>query len=108
MGALLNAASVLTCPHGGSVTISTSNSRAKAGGAFIVRSSDTFSIAGCAFMLGSSPHPCVTVQWIVTTMKNQVSGSVLADDSVGLCLAADQAPQGSVVVSSTQSQVKGL
>ena len=33
---------------------------------------------------------------------------MLADDSVGMCLAADSAPQGPVQISNTQMKVKGL
>ena len=108
MAKLLTTASQLACPHQGTVSIVSSNTRAKADGAFIVRSGDTFTIAGCSFVLASSPHPCVSVQWIVPTLKNQAGGDqVLNEDSVGLCLAADQAPQGNVQVSSTQSKVSG-
>lgn len=109
MAAFLTVSSVLQCPHGGSVNITSSNTRAKAGGDFIVRSSDTFLIGGCSFMIGSAPHPCVQVRWIVPTTRNQAAnGSVLAEDSVGLCIAGDEAPQGTVIVASTQPQVKGL
>jgi hypothetical protein len=108
MGAFLNTSSVLQCPHGGSVNIVTSNSKVKADGDYVVRSNDTFIIGGCSFMLGNSPHPCVEVQWVTTAQKNQVvNDKVLTEDSVGLCVAGDKAPQGSVTISSTQSKVKG-
>jgi hypothetical protein len=32
----------------------------------------------------------------------------LTTDSAGLCLAADSAPQGSVLIQTTQAQVSGL
>jgi len=109
MGALLTTASILMCPHGGSVTASSANTRAKAGGAAIVRASDTFTIAGCGFSLPSGPHPCVTVQWIVSAVRNKVLGdAVLTSDSVGLCTAGDQVPQGPVTISSTQTKASGL
>jgi hypothetical protein len=109
MGALLTTASSLQCPHGGTVMISTSNSKVKADGAFVARSSDTFSISGCPFNISGSPHPCVRVLWMVTTLRNQAAGGpALAEDSVGLCLAGDSAPQGTVIVASTQTKTKGL
>jgi hypothetical protein len=65
-------------------------------------------IAGCAFSLPSGPHPCVTVQWVVSDLRSQVlSDATLSEASVGLCLAADQAPQGTVLITSTQEQVSG-
>jgi hypothetical protein len=108
MGQLLNTSSVMMCPHGGTVSAVSSNTRAKAGGDFILRKSDTFTIAGCAFNISGSPHPCMTVQWLVSALRSKATGDfTLTSDSVGLCLAGDQAPQGSVMINSTQSKVSG-
>ncbi len=108
MGGLLNSSSVLMCPHGGTVQAVSSNTQVKAGGDFALRSSDTFTIAGCPFSLGPNYHPCVTVQWVQPAMKSQVlSDFTLTENSVGLCLAGDQAPQGTVQVLFTQPQVSG-
>jgi hypothetical protein len=102
----LTTASQLMCPHGGTVSATTQNSQAKAGGDFIVCSSDQFQIAGCPFMLGPNPHPCMQIQWLVpTTMDKACQNSALSDSSVGLCVAADQVPQGAPQV--TQTQAKG-
>ncbi|HVZ52509.1 MAG TPA: hypothetical protein VG986_11110 [Pseudolabrys sp.] len=108
MPSLLTTSSVLMCPHGGTVTASSSNTQAKAGD-FIVRPSDTFTIAGCPFTLPSgTPHPCMTVQWVKSTLRCKAGGDfALAQDSVGLCLAGDQAPQGTVLIQSTQARVSG-
>jgi hypothetical protein len=109
MGKLLTVSSVMQCPHGGTVSATSSNTRTKAGGDYVLRGSDTFSIAGCPFALpNGTPHPCMTVQWIVTAMRNSVvQDKVLTADSVGLCKAGDQVPQGSVLISSTQTHVGG-
>jgi hypothetical protein len=108
MSALLTTASTLMCPHGGTVTIASSNTRAQAQAA-LARSSDTFTIAGCAFNLGGSPHPCVRVQWMVPVQRVKALGDLaLNTSSVGLCLAADSAPQGSVLVLNTQPRTSGL
>lgn len=99
----LTVGSALQCPHGGVVTASTRNTRVKAAGDFVCRSTDTFSIAGCTYTLGSIPHPCVRVQWDVHAEHHRSHGAAsLTEDSVGYCLAADGAMQGTVVVSSTQ------
>jgi hypothetical protein len=73
--ALLTTASVLMCPHGGSVSIITSNTQATAGGSPLVRTSDTFIIAGCPFTLpGPVPSPCVSVQWMQADTRSQAGG----------------------------------
>jgi hypothetical protein len=109
MGDYLTASSVLMCPHGGTVSPAASNAKVTLGGAQIVLATDTFSIGGCAFNVSGSPHPCMQVQWIVTALRTTVDGEQpLTTDSVGLCLAADSAPQGSVLIQTTQAQVSGL
>jgi hypothetical protein len=108
MPGLLNSSSVLMCPHGGVVQATTSNTRTKAAGDFVLRSSDTFVISGCPFILGLIPHPCVQVQWIVPAELSQVVGDfTLTEASVGLCIAPDMTPQGAVLVAFTQPNVSG-
>jgi hypothetical protein len=108
MANLLNTSSVIMCPHGGTVSATSSNTRAKAGGDFILRASDTFTIAGCPFMLANAPHPCTQVQWNSPPPRSKAaSDPTLNSDSVGMCVAADQAVQGTVQISSTQTQVSG-
>lgn len=109
--ALLTTASSLQCPHGGMVTISSSNTKVQATAALAL-SSDTFTIAGCPFQIpvgvGTVPHPCVRVQWVKTNVRCTVNGTpTLSQDSIGLCLAADQAPQGPVSAAQTQVKASG-
>lgn len=107
--ALLNKASQLMCPHGGTVTIITSNSRAKASGDFLVRASDTFTIAGCPLIVSGVAHPCVKVTWVQPAGRSKtVSDANLTEQSTGLCVAADQAAQGTVQIVFSQPRVKGL
>ena len=99
----------MMCPHGGTVQSTTSNARVSAAGDFVLRQSDTFIIAGCPFFIGPSPHPCVQVQWVVAAAKSQTQSDFnLNEASVGLCVAADQAVQGTVLINSTQPRVAGL
>ena len=108
MAALLNTSSQLQCPHGGMVQITSSNTKAKGGGAFLVRSTDTFVVSGCPFFVGPVASPCVTLQWITTGMKVKAdSGQVLTRDNSALCKAATQAPQGTVIINNTQTKVSG-
>ena|ERR1700756_2760339 len=108
---LLSTASSLQCPHGGTVSIVSANTSAKAT-APLALATDTFTIAGCPFQIpigtGTVPHPCVSVQWTKPNMLTTVNGTpTLAQDSVGLCLAADQAPQGPVSVVAAEAMVSG-
>lgn len=108
MGSLLNASSQMMCPHGGTVSATTTNTRTKVGGGYALRSSDTFTISGCPVTLPLGPHPCIRVQWVQPAMSPRAVGdSALTQDSVGLCVAADMAVQGTVMITSTQSQVSG-
>ena len=105
---LLNASTQMMCPHGGSVTIATTNTQAKGGGDFLVRSSDTFTIAGCTLNVAGVLHPCVQVQWVQPDTASKAAGDfTLSESSVGLCAAADQAVQGTVQILSTQAKVAG-
>jgi len=108
MAGLLNTSSVMMCPHGGTVSAITTNTKVNVGGGPAVLSTDTFMIAGCAFVVGVVPHPCMQVQWVQPDTRSQVSGGfTLSESSVGLCVAADQAVQGTVLINFTQPQVSG-
>ncbi len=109
MPALLNSSSSMMCPHGGTVQAISSNTRVKAGGDFALRQSDTFMIAGCAFSTPAGPHPCVQVQWVQAAQRGKAMGDFMLNEaSVGLCVAPDQAVQGTVLITMTQPQVSGL
>ena len=108
MPALLTSASTMMCPHGGTVTATPGQSRASAE-SLILRGSDTFVIAGCPFNISGAPNPCVSVQWVQTAVRVKAGGDfVLSESSVGLCLAATQAPQGTVLILQTQPKAEGL
>lgn len=107
MSGLLTTASVMMCPHGGTVQAVSSNTKVLAGGAPVLRSTDTFIIAGCPFLIVLVPHPCVTVQWVQPAARSTISDPTLTLASVGLCQAADQAVQGPVIIASTQPSVTG-
>jgi hypothetical protein len=105
---LLTAASVLLCPHGGMVTVSPASTRVTAGSP-VICGTDTFVVAGCAFNLAGVPSPCVSINWLVTATRVQSGGALaLNESSVGLCVAATQAPQGPVSIQSTQPSASGL
>ena len=104
----LTIASTLQCPHGGTVSIAPSNQRASAAGALIATAADTFAISGCPFQLPTTPptpSPCVTVQWTSHDMSVTAGAATLSQASQGLCISALGAPQGPVIIASTQTKV---
>jgi hypothetical protein len=108
MPALLTPDSLMMCPHGGTVIATPGSIRASAG-APVLRGSDMFTIVGCPFPPTGPPHPCVSVNWVVTAQRVKHGGDfVLDESSVGLCVAGDQAAQGTVLIVATQPLVCGL
>jgi uncharacterized Zn-binding protein involved in type VI secretion len=108
MANLLNSSSIMMCPHGGMVNAISTNTRVQAAGGPVLRSSDTFIIAGCPFVLVAAPHPCVSVNWVQPDTRSQVMGDfTLSEQSVGLCVAGDQAVQGAVLITFSQPRVSG-
>ena len=109
MANLLNSSAVMMCPHGGTVSAITSNTRVNAAGSPLLGATDTYLIAGCPFVIGIVPHPCIQVQWVQPDARSQaVSDFTLSEESVGLCVAADMAVQGTVLVMFTQPRVSGI
>lgn len=109
-GNTLNINSSLACPHGGTVKITSANTRVKVDNAYAALASDQFVISGCPFQIpapsGTIPSPCLTVSWVLTDLRATVNATAtLSQGSVGLCQNAQQVPQGTVVINSTQARV---
>ncbi|MEK6676311.1 MAG: hypothetical protein AABZ47_11740 [Planctomycetota bacterium] len=106
MGFVLSTSDSMMCPHGGNVSISSTNTKAKAD-AEIVRPNDTFTISGCPLTLpNGTPHPCMVVEWQMPSSTSKADGaSMLTTDSIGMCKASDQATQGTVLIQKTQTKV---
>ena len=110
-GFLFHVGASAICPHGGQITTIPSSPRVLVSGQPVATMGDTYIIAACPFLLPaatSTPHPCVKVQWIVPAARVLVNGQpAILQNSTGLCLAADQLPQGAPTVITTQFRVKG-
>ena len=105
MGTILTTSATMMCPHGGTVSATVGDGKRATAGDPILAESDTFIISGCPFMTGSNPHPCVSIRWIAPAVKVTARQSrILTTDSQGLCLAADQVPQGPPTLVAAQSQ----
>jgi hypothetical protein len=109
MTPLLTTTSTVICPHAGMATLITSNSKAIVQGAPVLLLTDLHMIAGCTFAPGGVPSPCLTIRWVTGATQTSVDNiPVLLQTSVGLCLNAFQAPQGTAIVVQTQTQAMGV
>jgi hypothetical protein len=95
-GPLLHVGAQVTCPHAtGQVAAIPSSPRVLVSGQPVVTLADTFLIAGCVFTVGTKPQPCVRVQWLVPATRVFVNGApAILQTSSGICLSADQIPNG--------------
>jgi hypothetical protein len=105
---ILSADATLQCPHGGKVSIASTNTRVNVGAA-ATTVADTFSIAGCSFTVGPKPQPCVRVQWTQPATRVRVNHQpVILSNSSGVCLSAESIPQGPPTVVTTQARVSAV
>ncbi len=106
-GFTLTASASLLCPHGGQVQAVPSTTDVLATAPVLVQT-DTTLVAGCAFTLPSgTPNPCVQVQWVVADSRCTARGTpTLSQGSTGLCIGANGAPQGTVLIASTQTRAE--
>jgi hypothetical protein len=108
MGDFLTSASILMCPHGGRVVATPAGDRVSFEGEPAVVATDTFEIVGCPFPPTGPHHPCVRVNWTDPATRSAAgNGPTLTTDSVGGCVASDQAVQGLVVIQATQTRAGG-
>ncbi|QBE66509.1 hypothetical protein [Pseudoduganella lutea] len=105
---ILTTASTVMCPHGGQALLITSNTDAVIAGAPALLQTDVHPIVGCPFT-PVAYSPCLTIQWVTGATQTSVRGvPMLLQNSVGLCLNAAQAPQGTAIVVQVQQQAKGI
>jgi hypothetical protein len=109
---LLHVNATVQCPHGGTANITSTNQRVKVSGMAVALLNDVTMVSGCSFQVPAGPttkpQPCVKVQWTVPAVRVKVMGQfVLLQSSSGLCQSAEQIPQGSPIVATTQMRVSG-
>ncbi len=106
-GYILDAGTTITCPHGGQASVVARSTRISLGGKPPLLVDDVATIAGCAFNVSGAPLPCMRLQWVMPATRVTVESSpVLLSSSVGLCLNAAGAPQGTALVSGFQTRVR--
>lgn len=107
---ILTTLSSAMCPHGGTVTLTTtSDSVCQIDGGYALLLTDLHTVAGCPFLKpGGIPSPCITVRWLTGATQTKVNQvPVLLQTSSGLCLSAEQIPQGPPVVTQVQQKALG-
>lgn len=106
---ILTTNSTIQCPHGGQAVLTTVNNEVSAQRANVLLESDVHIIAGCPFTVGSSPSPCVRIDWSGGATKAQVNGTaVLLKSSIGQCLNGAGATQGVAIIVNTQQKASAL
>ena len=109
MPAVFHVTATAMCPHGGTVSTISANTRVLVNGLQAAVKTDAFPVAACAFNVSGSPHPCVEVKWTVPATRVTVMGQpLILESSMGLGVAADQARQGPVSVLVVQKRVQAL
>ena len=102
-GNVLTTASTIQCPHGGRAVLTTSNTRAFAGGALVLLEADVHPVLGCPFTIGLKYSPCLRIEWTAGASKATVQGvKVLVQSSIGKCINPEGAPQGVAIVVTSQ------
>jgi uncharacterized Zn-binding protein involved in type VI secretion len=109
-GFLVHVGAMAACPHQGQVSVVSSNTRVLVLGQPVATIADTYPIAACIFTVPpSKPQPCVTVRWITPATRVLVNGQPpILQSSSGICLSAEQIPQGPPTVTVVQTRVSGL
>jgi hypothetical protein len=105
---ILTTTSTVMCPHGGQALLLTTNTEALIDGAPALLQTDVHPIVGCPFT-PVAYSPCVAIRWLTAATQTSVRNvPVLLQTSVGLCLNAAQAPQGTAIVVQVQQRGKGM
>ena len=105
---ILTTTSTVMCPHGGMAQLVTTNTDALIDGAPALLQTDVHPIVGCTFT-PVSYSPCLTIRWVSAATQTSIRNvPVLLQTSVGLCLNAAQAPQGTAIVVQVQQKAKGI
>jgi hypothetical protein len=105
---LLDAGATITCPHAGQASITPRATKVKLGGKAPLLVDDIATISGCSFHVSGAPSPCLQVLWQMPATRVKVeSSAVLLSSSIGLCVNAASAPQGTALVTGFQTKVQG-
>ena len=110
-GFVLHTNAVVQCTHGIPAQIPPVQPRVLVSGQPVATMASQILIAGCPFTIpGPKPQPCVTVKWLMPAARVLVMGQPALlqpapGPGSGLCLSAEQIPNGPPIVSAMQPRV---
>ncbi|HSI59406.1 MAG TPA: hypothetical protein VLA16_17725 [Ideonella sp.] len=110
-GLLLHVNAVMQCTHGVPAQIVPAQPRVLVSGQPVATMSSQVLVAGCPFTVpGPKPQPCITVKWLMPSVRVLVMGQPAMlqpapGTGPGLCLSAEQIPNGPPIVSAVQPRV---
>lgn len=109
-GPVVHVGASVICPHAGSVSVVSANTRVLVGGQPAATIADNYPVAGCPFQVpigtGTKPQPCVTARWLTPATRVLVNGQpVIIQTSTGICQSVEQIPQGPPTVVAAQPRV---
>ncbi len=113
-GLLLHVGATVQCTHGAPATIAPAQPRVLVSAQPVATFSPPAMVAGCPFQIpvgaGTKPQPCVTVKWLMPSVRVLVMGQPAAltpapGPAPGLCQSPEQIPQGPPIVSAVQVRV---
>jgi hypothetical protein len=109
-GYILTTSSTVMCMHGGTATLTTSNTKMKVEGSPALLESDIHTVAGCIFTLpGPKPSPCIRIEWTMGASMCKCDGTkVLIQSSIGKCISAEGAMQGLAIIAQTQMKARAM
>jgi uncharacterized Zn-binding protein involved in type VI secretion len=97
------------CPHGGTVTAISSDTRVFVTGMPVATMADQYLVAGCVFNIAGAPTPCLRVQWLTSATRVLVNGvPPITALSTGLSMLVTGAPGGPPIIVQTQPRVSAL
>lgn len=111
-GSIVHVGATGQCPHLGQISVVAAN-RVLVNGQPVGTVADQYPIAGCPFQVpvpgGTKPQPCIRVQWTVPSTRVFSFGrAVVTQASTGLCLSAEQIPQGPPAMTVVQPRVVAM
>ena len=110
-GFVLHSNAVVQCTHGIPAQIPPVQPRVLVSGQPVATTASGLLVAGCPFTIpGPKPQPCVTIKWLLPSVRVLVMGQpALLQPALGvgpgLCLSAEQIPNGPPMVSAVQPRV---
>lgn len=105
MGAILDAASTVLCPHGGTAVAGSSTARVLIAGVPAVVQSDPLVVTGCPHVGAAGPAPCTAVRFVTGASRVRIDGAAVAlTDSAARC-----EPSGLLaVIAAAQTRVTAI